>query len=128
MFIALQINGSDKAPLGATGRPCGAQIQKGFGSINISSLRDPGDRTNTKLELRIMFLGLRTASYRVTDINKGKEWYSAVLGFGPYFDEPFYVGFNVAGYELGLQQLKIKPVIRPKAQSLSGASKTAMRP
>ena len=50
-----------------------------------------------------MFLGLRTASYRVNDINKGKEWYSAVLGFGPYFDEPFYVGFNVAGYELGLQ-------------------------
>jgi len=24
------------------------------------------------------------------------------LGFGPYFDEPFYVGFNVGGYELGL--------------------------
>ncbi len=24
------------------------------------------------------------------------------LGFGPYFDEPFYVGFEVAGYELGL--------------------------
>ncbi len=24
------------------------------------------------------------------------------LGFGPYFDEPFYVGSNVGGYELGL--------------------------
>ena len=22
--------------------------------------------------------------------------------FGPYFDQPFYVGFNVGGYELGL--------------------------
>ena len=53
-----------------------------------------------------MFLGLRTASYRVDDINKGKEWYSAVLGFGTYFDEPFYVGFNVAGYELGLQPVE----------------------
>jgi predicted enzyme related to lactoylglutathione lyase len=53
-----------------------------------------------------MFLGLRTASYRVTDITKGKEWYSAVLGLGPYFDEPFYVGFNVAGYELGLQPVE----------------------
>ncbi len=53
-----------------------------------------------------MFLGLRTASYRVNDINKGKEWYSAVLGFGPYFDQPFYVGFNVAGYELGLQPVE----------------------
>jgi predicted enzyme related to lactoylglutathione lyase len=50
-----------------------------------------------------MFLGLRTAIYHVDDINKGKEWYSSVLGFGPYFDEPFYVGFNVGGYELGLQ-------------------------
>jgi len=53
-----------------------------------------------------MFLGLRTASYRVSDINKGKEWYSAVLGFGPYFDQPFYVGFNVGGYELGLQPVE----------------------
>lgn len=50
-----------------------------------------------------MFLGLRTASYRVDDIEKGKAWYSEVLGVKPYFDEPFYVGFNVAGYELGLQ-------------------------
>jgi predicted enzyme related to lactoylglutathione lyase len=50
-----------------------------------------------------MFLGLRTATYRVGDIDKGKTWYSEVLGIEPYFDEPFYVGFNVAGYELGLQ-------------------------
>jgi len=50
-----------------------------------------------------MFLGLRTASYRVDDIEKGKAWYSKVLGVEPYFDEAFYVGFNVAGYELGLQ-------------------------
>lgn len=50
-----------------------------------------------------MFLGLRTAAYHVDDIEKGKEWYSQVLGIQPYFDQPFYVGFNVAGYELGLQ-------------------------
>lgn len=50
-----------------------------------------------------MFLGLRTAVYYVDDIEKGKAWYSAVLGLSPYFDEPFYVGFNIAGYELGLQ-------------------------
>ena len=31
-----------------------------------------------------------------------KAWYSDILGFGPYFDEPFYVGFEVGGYELGL--------------------------
>jgi predicted enzyme related to lactoylglutathione lyase len=50
-----------------------------------------------------MFLGLRTAIYHVSDLAKAKDWYSTVLGFAPYFNEPFYVGFNVGGYELGLQ-------------------------
>jgi predicted enzyme related to lactoylglutathione lyase len=50
-----------------------------------------------------MFLGLRTAIYHVSDIEKGKEWYGKILGLEPYFDQPFYVGFNVGGYELGLQ-------------------------
>lgn len=49
-----------------------------------------------------MFLGLRTAIYHVDDIDKAKAWYTTILGFAPYFDEPFYVGFNVGGYELGL--------------------------
>ncbi|MCA9566049.1 MAG: SRPBCC domain-containing protein, partial [Myxococcales bacterium] len=31
-----------------------------------------------------------------------RAWYAEVLGFEPYFDEPFYVGFEVGGYELGL--------------------------
>lgn len=48
------------------------------------------------------FLGLRTASYAAPDIRKAREWYAAVLGIAPYFDEPFYVGFNVGGFELGL--------------------------
>ena len=50
------------------------------------------------------FLGLRTCIFRVGDhLEEAKAWYTKVLGFGPYFDEPFYVGFNVGGYELGLQ-------------------------
>jgi predicted enzyme related to lactoylglutathione lyase len=49
-----------------------------------------------------MFLGLRTVSYHTPDLEKGKKWYSELLGFEPYFAEPFYVGFNVGGYELGL--------------------------
>lgn len=49
-----------------------------------------------------MILGLRTVMYHVADINKAKDWYTQVLGYKPYFDEPFYVGFNVNGYELGL--------------------------
>ena len=49
-----------------------------------------------------MILGLRTVVYHVDDLGKAKQWYAAVLGRGPYFDEPFYVGFEVGGYELGL--------------------------
>lgn len=50
-----------------------------------------------------VFKGLRTCIYRVSDIQQATAWYSKVLGINPYFNEPFYVGFNVAGYELGLQ-------------------------
>ena len=54
--------------------------------------------------------GLRTVGCKVADIAKAKEWYTKVLGIAPYFDEPFYVGFNVAGYELGLQPAEGSPV------------------
>jgi catechol 2,3-dioxygenase-like lactoylglutathione lyase family enzyme len=46
--------------------------------------------------------GLRTLIHPVTDLAAAKAWWTDYLGFGPYFDEPFYVGFEVAGYELGL--------------------------
>ena len=49
-----------------------------------------------------MLLGLRTVIYAARDLDRAKTWYSALLGTAPYFDEPFYVGFNVGGYELGL--------------------------
>lgn len=48
------------------------------------------------------FLGLRTVIYPAPDLASAKAWYTSVLGFEPYFDEPFYVGFNVGGYELAL--------------------------
>jgi predicted enzyme related to lactoylglutathione lyase len=49
-----------------------------------------------------MFKGLRTVIYPVSDLGRAKAWYSAVLECSPYFDEPFYVGFSVGGFELGL--------------------------
>ena len=49
-----------------------------------------------------MFQGLRTVIYGVDDLEKAKAWYSSVLGIEPYFDQPFYVGFTVGGFELGL--------------------------
>lgn len=49
-------------------------------------------------------LGLRTCIYRIADgeMAAARDWYSHAFGINPYFDEPFYVGFNIAGYELGL--------------------------
>src|SRR5438128_2295497 len=47
-------------------------------------------------------LGLRTNIYKVADLAKAKAWYAKLFGIEPYFDEPFYVGFNVGGFELGL--------------------------
>jgi len=49
------------------------------------------------------FLGLRTVVYQVTDLGRAKAWYRSVLQIDPYFDQPFYVGFNVGGLVLGLQ-------------------------
>jgi len=49
-----------------------------------------------------MILGLRTALYPSPDLAAGKAWYTKVLGVEPYFDQPFYVGFSVGGFELGL--------------------------
>lgn len=48
-------------------------------------------------------LGLRTNIYKVSDLDTAKAWYSNAFGVEPYFDEPFYVGFNIRGFELGLQ-------------------------
>ncbi|MCB9283184.1 MAG: VOC family protein [Lewinellaceae bacterium] len=48
-------------------------------------------------------LGLRTAAYKVGNIDEAKAWYTHAFQVDPYFDEPFYVGFNIGGFELGLQ-------------------------
>jgi predicted enzyme related to lactoylglutathione lyase len=49
-----------------------------------------------------MIHGLRTTVYPVADLAKAKAWYSDVFGQPPYFDQPFYVGFEIGGFELGL--------------------------
>jgi predicted enzyme related to lactoylglutathione lyase len=50
-----------------------------------------------------MYQGLGSAIYPVADLAAAKAWYTRVLGQGPYFDQPFYCGFSVGGFELGLQ-------------------------
>ena len=70
-----------------------------FASANLQQKRTS---TSSDTKEARMFQGLRTVIYHVEDLQKAKEWYSNVLGIKPYFDEPFYVGFNVGGFELGL--------------------------
>jgi predicted enzyme related to lactoylglutathione lyase len=73
--------------------------------LTIYDLRLTRKKTRNKPRLDKMknhIVGLYTAIYHVADIARAKQWYSSLLGQQPYFDESFYVGFNVAGYELGL--------------------------
>ncbi|MCF6131825.1 VOC family protein [Flavobacterium wongokense] len=59
--------------------------------------------------------GLRTTIYKVNDIPKAKEWYAKAFQTQPYFDQPFYVGFNIGGYELGLHPEGETPLNRSDA-------------
>jgi predicted enzyme related to lactoylglutathione lyase len=49
-----------------------------------------------------MIQGLRTVVYPVTELAQATAWYRSVLEKAPYFEQPFYVGFEVGGFELGL--------------------------
>src|SRR5688500_3838982 len=46
--------------------------------------------------------GLRTVIYGVPDLTRAEEWDAKAFETEPYFDEPFYVGVNIGGFELGL--------------------------
>ena len=45
---------------------------------------------------------MRTVLYPTPDLARGKTFYTQMLGKEPYFDQPFYVGYEVGGFELGL--------------------------
>lgn len=49
-----------------------------------------------------MLKGLQTIVYHVPNLEEAKLWYSEIFDIRPYFDESFYVGFNIGGFELGL--------------------------
>lgn len=49
-----------------------------------------------------MFKKLRTVIYHTDNLDAAKAWYEKITGVSPYFDQPFYVGFNINGCELGL--------------------------
>lgn len=67
--------------------------------VELPSTGAPAAATN---KMSTEFLGLRTAKYTATDLAAARKWYIDVLGAAPYFDQPYYVGFNVGGFELGI--------------------------
>ena len=50
----------------------------------------------------IMSNGLKAVVFPTSDLAKSKELLSLVLGVAPVFDEPYYVGFQVKGLDIGL--------------------------
>jgi predicted enzyme related to lactoylglutathione lyase len=46
--------------------------------------------------------GIKTVLHPVSDVEKAKAVYSALLGVEPQTDSAFYVGYDVAGQHIGL--------------------------
>jgi predicted enzyme related to lactoylglutathione lyase len=46
--------------------------------------------------------GIKTVLHPVTDLDKAKAVYTALLGAPPAHDAPYYVGYDVAGQHIGL--------------------------
>ena len=85
----------DPEPWTCTSRTCADRIWRGPG-VSVEGSLGETSRMTTSL------LGLRTVIYPAPDLEASKAWWTAFLGTLPDFDEPFYVGFNPGGYELGL--------------------------
>ena len=66
--------------------------------------------------------GLRTFKLESEDLDAAKSFYTRALGKPPYFDEPFYVGFDVDGFEIG-----ITPAESPPGSGPSRCSNGALR-
>jgi predicted enzyme related to lactoylglutathione lyase len=49
-----------------------------------------------------MTSGLKTVIYPVKDLASAKKLYGTLFGVEPYADQPYYVGFNVDGQDVGL--------------------------
>ena len=46
--------------------------------------------------------GIKTVLYPVKDVARAKARFTQLLGTEPYADQPYYVGFKVAGQDIGL--------------------------
>lgn len=49
-----------------------------------------------------MFTGLKSVIFPSTDLGRDTAFWKQVSGVTPYFEQPYYVGFSINGFELGL--------------------------
>jgi catechol 2,3-dioxygenase-like lactoylglutathione lyase family enzyme len=83
-------------------------------ACRVQEYNPPGTHT-ASIKMSSEFFGLRTAKYTARDLAAAKAWYADILGAAPYFDQPFYVGFNVGGFELGITPDSAAPKDRAEA-------------
>ena len=57
--------------------------------------------------MSINYLGLRSLIYPAPNLQESKDWWKKTLGKDPYFDDGGYVGFDLGGYELGLNSFSV---------------------
>jgi predicted enzyme related to lactoylglutathione lyase len=84
--------------------------------------------------------GIKTVLHPVTDLEKAKAVYAALLGVPPSADAPYYVGFDAEGQHIGLvpsggQQGMTSPVaywhvpdIEAKLAEVTAAGATVKEP
>jgi predicted enzyme related to lactoylglutathione lyase len=46
--------------------------------------------------------GIKTVLHPVSDLERAKAVYAALLGVSPQTDSPYYIGFDAAGQQIGL--------------------------
>ena len=64
--------------------------------MDTTQRREVADMTGTSNE------GVKTILHPVTDVAAAKAVYTALLGIEPQADSPYYVGYDVAGQQIGL--------------------------
>jgi predicted enzyme related to lactoylglutathione lyase len=66
------------------------------------TVMDPGIRVQERSMTTSTTMGIKTVLHPVTDLEKAKPVYTALLGVEPMADAPYYVGYEAEGQQIGL--------------------------
>lgn len=71
-------------------------------SVAAQPTSEPAAVPQVQAAAQPLFSGIKSVIYPSTNLAADKEFWQRATGIAPYFDQPYYVGFSVAGCELGL--------------------------